>query len=121
MPAPPRDYYEVLGVGRNASEQELKKAVRKLAMDLHPDRNPSPEASERFKEINSAYEVLSDPEKRAIYDRYGHAGLDGRAGTGQGFEGFSALDGFGDIFDAFFGGAGSRGRRQGPSGGADLK
>ncbi len=121
MPAPPRDYYEVLGVGRNASEQELKKAFRKLAMDLHPDRNPSPEASERFKEINSAYEVLSDPEKRAIYDRYGHAGLDGRAGTGQGFEGFSAFDGFGDIFDAFFGGARSRGRRQGPSRGADLK
>lgn len=121
MAGTPRDYYEVLGVDRSASEQQLKKAFRKLAMELHPDKNPSPEAAERFKEANAAYEVLSDAEKRAVYDRYGHAGLNGGAGMGQGFEGFSAFEGFGDVFDAFFGGARSQSRRRGPSRGADLK
>jgi molecular chaperone DnaJ len=120
MPPQPRDYYEVLGVDRNASEADLKKAFRRLAMEYHPDRNRSPEAADRFKEVNRAYEVLSDAEKRAVYDRFGHAGVDGNGG-GQGFEGFAGFDGFGDIFDAFFGGTRSRGRRRGPARGADLR
>ena len=123
MPAGQKDYYEALGVERTATAQDLKKAYRKLAMDFHPDRNPSPDAAERFKEINRAYEVLSDTEKRAVYDRYGAAAVDGSAGAGpQGFDGFNNFEGFGDIFDAFFGGA-SRGgrRRRGPARGADLR
>ncbi|MGE5594496.1 MAG: DnaJ domain-containing protein, partial [Hyphomicrobiales bacterium] len=123
MPATQRDYYEILGVDRNASAQDVKRAYRRLAMEYHPDRNPSTDAAERFKEINRAYEVLSDPEKRSLYDRFGHAAVDGAAGAGpQGFDGFSAFEGFGDIFDAFFGG-GSRGgrRRRGPARGADLR
>ncbi|MCK9520769.1 MAG: molecular chaperone DnaJ [Dehalococcoidia bacterium] len=123
MPATQRDYYEILGVDRNATPQDLKKAYRRLAMEFHPDRNPSHDAADRFKEVNRAYEVLSDPEKRSIYDRFGHAGVDGAMGGGpQSFEGFSTFDGFGDIFDAFFGG-GSRGgrRRRGPARGADLR
>ncbi|MCC6381977.1 MAG: molecular chaperone DnaJ [Dehalococcoidia bacterium] len=117
-----RDYYEVLGVDRAASPQDLKKAYRRLAMEYHPDRNPSPDAAERFKEINRAYEVLSDPEKRPIYDRFGHAGVEGAGAGPQGFEGFSNFEGFGDIFDAFFGGNGRRGgRRRGPARGADLR
>jgi molecular chaperone DnaJ len=103
-----RDYYEVLGVGRDVSADELKRAFRKLAMQYHPDRNPdSPQAAERFKECSEAYEVLSDPEKRRSYDMFGHAGVG--QGAGSGFEGF----GFGDIFDTFFGGGlGSRGGRR---------
>ncbi len=118
-----RDYYEVLGVSRGADAQELKKAYRRLAMEYHPDRNPSPDAAEKFKEINRAYEVLSDDQKRALYDRFGHAGVDGSAAGGPGgFEGFHTFDGFGDIFDAFFGG-GTRGgrRRRGPARGSDLR
>lgn len=117
-----RDYYEVLGVARSASSQEIKKAYRKLAMEYHPDRNGEPGAAERFKEVNRAYEVLSDDEKRAIYDRFGHAGVDRAAGGPQGFEGFSTFEGFGDMFDAFFGG-GQRGgrRRREPARGADLR
>ncbi len=110
-----RDYYEVLGVGRSADAAELKRAYRKLAMDYHPDRNASADAAEKFKEVNQAYEVLSDDQKRQAYDRFGHAGVEGGAG-GAGFDGFTHFDGFGDIFDAFFGGA-SRGggrRRRGP-------
>lgn len=106
-----RDYYEVLGVGRSASADDLKRAFRKLAMQYHPDRNPDdPQAAERFKECSEAYEVLSDPEKRRSYDMFGHAGVQpGAAGGFTGFEGF----GFGDIFDTFFGGgAGTRTRRR---------
>jgi len=123
MPTGQKDYYEVLGVERNASAQELKKAYRRLAMEYHPDRNGSADAAERFKEINRAYEVLSDADMRVRYDRFGHAGVDGAGGAGpQGFEGFSTFEGFGDVFDAFFGG-GQRGgrRRRGPGRGADLR
>lgn len=110
------DYYDVLGVSRNASAEEIKKAFRRLAFQYHPDRNKSTGAEERFKEINEAYEVLSDSEKRTAYDRFGHA----RAGSpfGRGFEGAGGFGGFGDIFDAFFGG--STRARTGPQRGADL-
>lgn len=116
-----RDYYEVLGVDRGASEEEIKKAYRQLARKYHPDVNKDdPKAEEKFKEINEAHEVLSDPQKRAAYDRFGHAGTDpnfGGAGAG-GFGDFS-FDGFGDIFDMFFGGG--RQQRTGPMKGADLR
>ena len=116
-----RDYYEVLGIARTADAAEIKKAYRGLAMKYHPDRNADPQAAERFKEINAANEILSDPEKRARYDRFGHAGVENGAGPG-GFEGFSNFEGFGDIFDAFFGGASRGGRRRaGPARGADLR
>ncbi len=118
-----RDYYEVLGVSRSADAQELKKAYRKLAMEYHPDRNASEDAAEKFKEINQAYEVLTDDQKRALYDRFGHAGLEGAGAGGRGgFDGSHSFDGFGDIFDAFFGG-GQRGgrRRRGPARGSDLR
>lgn len=119
MPAT-RDYYEILGVGRDATPQDIKKAYRKLAMEFHPDRNPGPDAAEQFKSVNSAYEVLSDPDKRARYDRFGHAGVD-QSGAG-GFDGFQSFDGFGDIFDAFFGGTQRGGRRRrGPARGSDLR
>ena len=112
-----RDFYEVLGINRSASQEDIKKAFRRLAMQYHPDRNKEPGAEERFKEISQAYEVLSDPEKRAAYDRFGHAAV---GGAGQsGFEGFN-FGGFGDIFDAFFGGTATRTRR-GPARGADLR
>jgi len=113
-----RDYYDVLGLDRNASQEDIKRAFRRLAMQYHPDRNGEPGAEARFKEINQAYEVLSDPEKRAAYDRFGHAGVGGAFG-GTGFEGFN-FGGFGDIFDAFFGGAATR-QRRGPQRGADLR
>ncbi|MBI4298071.1 MAG: molecular chaperone DnaJ [Chloroflexi bacterium] len=109
-----RDYYEVLGVPRSASEEEIKKAFRKLAFKYHPDRNDEDEAEARFKEINEAYQVLSDQEKRAAYDRFGHAGALGD----RPFSGFD-FGGFGDIFDAFFGGATST--RRAPQRGADLR
>lgn len=112
-----RDFYEVLGVARSASQEEIKKAFRRLAMQFHPDRNRDPGAEARFKEINEAFEVLSDPEKRSAYDRFGRAGL-GQQG-GAGFEGFSGFGGFGDIFDAFFGG--NARQRRGPARGADLR
>jgi molecular chaperone DnaJ len=113
-----RDYYEVLGIDKNASDEEIKKAFRKLAFECHPDRNADDGATERFKEINEAYQVLSTPDKRANYDRFGHAGVDGS--VGQGFDGFG-FGGFGDIFDAFFGGVNtSSTRRQGPLQGSDI-
>ena len=115
MPAK-RDYYEVLGVARNATDGEIKKAFRKLAFECHPDHNRGDGAEERFKEVNEAYEVLSDPDKRTVYDRFGHGAADGV--FTRGFEGFD-FGGFGDIFDAFFGGAATA-TRQAPRRGADL-
>jgi molecular chaperone DnaJ len=112
-----RDYYEVLGVRRDASAEDVKKAFRRLAMKYHPDRNKSADAHERFKQINEAYEVLMDADKRAAYDRFGHAGLDAALG-GRGFEGFD-FGGFGDIFDTFFGG--TQTRRRTPRRGADVR
>ena len=105
-----RDYYEILEVGRGASEEDVRKAFRKKALELHPDRNKDPGAPEQFKEVNEAYQVLTDPERRSRYDRYGHAGVgNGGASTGQGFEGSDLFGGFGDIFDAFFGNGGGMG------------
>jgi len=111
-----RDYYEVLGVDRTATDEEIKKAFRKLAFQYHPDHNHDDGSTDRFKEINEAYEVLSDSDKRAAYDRFGHGGAEGL--FGRGFEGFD-FGGFGDIFDAFFGGA-TTATRQAPRRGADL-
>ena len=109
-----RDYYEILGVSKEASTEEIKKAYRRLARKHHPDVNRHDETAEdTFKEINEAYEVLSDQQKRRMFDEYGHSGMNGRnAGPGgYGFDGFGDVGGFGDIFDAFFGG-GTRSRRQ---------
>ncbi len=117
-----RDYYEVLGVARGVSEEELKRAFRKLARQYHPDVNKSPEAESRFKEIGEAYDVLSDPEKRRIYDQFGHAGLNSQGYGGfQGFEGFGSFADIFEQFDSFFGGAARAGRRRGPHRGADLR
>ena len=113
-----RDYYEVLGLPREATPEDVRRAFRKLAFETHPDRNKEPDAERRFKEINEAYEVLSDADKRTHYDRFGHASPGNAA---QGFAGFETF-GFGDIFDAFFGGAAGDGHRRanGPIRGADL-
>ncbi|MGG3161772.1 molecular chaperone DnaJ [Geobacillus stearothermophilus] len=114
-----RDYYEVLGVSKNATKDEIKKAYRKLSKQYHPDINKAPDAAEKFKEIKEAYEVLSDDEKRARYDRFGHAdpneafGGGGFRGGGFDFGGFSGFGGFEDIFETFFGG--------GPRKGADVE
>ncbi len=123
-----RDYYEVLGVSRDAPDAEVKKAYRRLAREYHPDvAKDDPTAAEKFKEINEAYEVLSDADKRARYDQFGHAGTDPNAGGfGGGFGGGGAGDfgdfGMGDIFDMFFGGMrGGQGRTRGPQRGADLR
>jgi molecular chaperone DnaJ len=125
-----RDFYEILGVAKNASDDEIKKAYRKLAMKYHPDRNPDSKGSEdKFKEAKEAYEMLADPQKREAYDRYGHAGVDPNMGGGGGFGGGGAggfADAFGDIFGDIFGGAaGGRGGRGGGGPqvyrGADLR
>ncbi len=120
-----RDYYEILGVAKSADQDTIKKAYRKLAMQYHPDKNPdNPEAEDKFKEAASAYEVLSDPEKRARYDQFGHAAFQG-GGGGRGFQNMEDIFGsFGDIFEDFFGGGGSRRqsrRRNEPRRGADLR
>lgn len=125
-----RDFYEVLGIDKNANEQEIKKAYRKLAMKYHPDRNPDdPQAEEKFKEASLAYEVLSDAQKRSAYDRMGHAAFENGMGGGGGFGGGNFHDifgdlfgggragGFGDMFGDMFGGGRSSRRRRG----ADLR
>jgi molecular chaperone DnaJ len=112
-----RDYYEVLGLSRNASEEDIKRAFRRLARQYHPDVNKDKDAEARFKEVNEAYEVLSDPQKRQMYDQFGHAGPGMGAGAGFGDVGFG---GFSDIFQTFFGGATGGGRR-GPQRGSDLR
>jgi molecular chaperone DnaJ len=112
-----RDYYEVLGVAKNASEEDIKKAYRKLAMKHHPDRNQGDDAKkaeEKFKEAKEAYEMLTDAQKRAAYDQYGHAGVDPNMGRGPGAEGFGGFaEAFGDIFGDIFGGAGGQRRAGG--------
>lgn len=126
-----RDYYEVLGVPRDVSAEDMKKAYRKLAVQFHPDKNPGDKTAEdKFKEIGEAYDVLSDADKRAAYDRYGHAAFSGGMGGGGGggfhdpFDIFREVfggGGGGGIFDAFFGGGGGRRRSDGPQRGSDLR
>ncbi len=124
-----KDYYDLLGVSKSASDEEIKKAFRKLARKYHPDVNPGDKSAEdKFKEINEAYEVLKDPERRAAYDQYGEAGLEGMGfdprRAGAGFRSFDDLFrdfGFGDIFDVLSGMGGGRRRSRGPAPGADLK
>ena len=113
------DYYGTLGVSRTASEEEIKRAFRKLALQYHPDRNKDDGAGEKFKEISEAYQVLSDAKKRSEYDRFGYI-RSGSNGGARGFDGFDGFGGFGDIFDAFFGGGGTRARTSAQRG-ADLQ
>ena len=115
------DYYQLLGVSRNASDDDIKKSFRRLAMKYHPDRNrDNPEAEEQFKKVKEAHDVLSDPKKRSAYDQFGHAGVDPSMGGGAGFGGANFSDIFGDVFGDIFGGGGSRGRG-GPQRGSDLR
>ncbi|MCG8567295.1 MAG: DnaJ domain-containing protein, partial [Desulfobacterales bacterium] len=116
-----RDYYEILGVARDADKQVLKKAYRKLAIKFHPDKNPdNKEAEDKFKEASEAYEVLTDDNKRQIYDQFGHQGLEGAGHSGpSGFE--DIFSSFGDIFEDFFGFGGGRGGRGRVQRGADLR
>ncbi len=118
---PDQDYYSVLGVARNASDEDIRRSFRRKAMEYHPDRNKNADAEEKFKEINEAYQVLSDAKKRQQYDRFGKAGVGaGAQAGGSPFEGFDVFGGFGDIFDSFFGDASSRAARQ-PRRGGDLQ
>lgn len=115
-----RDYYEILGIGKTATDAEIKKAYRSLAKKYHPDVNKDKGADEQFKEVQEAYEVLSDSQKRATYDQFGHAGMDGANGYGQGFGGGFDFGDMGDIFSSFFGGGSQRTRqRTGPMRGDD--
>lgn len=129
-----RDYYEVLGVQKNATDEELKKAYRQLAKKYHPDANPNnkEEAEKKFKEVNEAYEVLSDKQKRSMYDQFGHSGPNGYSSDFSGFSGFDGFSGFGggnggfdvdlgDIFSSFFGGSTRSQRQNGPVRGRDLR
>ena len=124
-----RDYYEVLGVERNADADTIKKAYRKAAIKYHPDKNPGDkEAEEKFKEAAEAYDVLSNEDKRARYDRFGHAGMGGAAGGGAGFGGFGGgfsmediFEQFGDIFGGAFGGGRSRSRSERVNRGSDIR
>lgn len=115
-----RDYYDVLGISRGASDEEIKKAYRKLALQYHPDRNKDPDAAERFKEVTEAYQVLSDAEKRGMYDRFGHSAFERGGAAGADFSNFAGFN-IDDIFESFFGTAGSRGARQRVQRGADLR
>lgn len=116
-----RDLYQILGVDRTATEEDIRKAYRKLARKYHPDVNKEPDAEQKFKEVKEAYEVLSDPQKRAQYDRFGHADTTGGfGGSSAGSTGFETDFGFGDIFDMFFGG-GRRNNPDAPRQGADLE
>jgi molecular chaperone DnaJ len=118
-----RDYYEILGVARDSSEKDIKKAYRRVAMKFHPDRNPDDKDSEeKFKEASEAYEILSDSQKRSAYDQYGHDAVSGNAGAG-GFGGGNGNFGdiFGDVFGDIFGGGGGGGRSRGPARGSDLR
>ena len=121
MPDSPRDYYALLGVRRDATGEEIKRAYRKLARELHPDVNPDPGAQERFKQVTAAYEVLSDPEKRRIVDLGGDPLSTGAGAPGSAGNPFAGFGGFGDVFEAFFGGgATSRGPRPRRRQGADA-
>ncbi len=123
-----RDYYEVLGVQKNASKDEIKKAYRKLAIQYHPDKNPGDkQAEEKFKEATEAYEILGDDQKKAAYDQFGFAGVEGMSGQGdysnvfRGFEDIFGEGGFGSIFDSFFGGGFRRSSSGGVRHGANLR
>jgi molecular chaperone DnaJ len=123
------DYYETLGVSKNAGKAEIKSAYRKLAKKFHPDRNKDPQAEAKFKEVQEAYDVLADDQKRSAYDRFGHAGTQGFGGFGDtggfsqsGFD-FGGMGGLGDIFEQFFGGGFGfgGGRAAGPERGQDIE
>ena len=116
-----RDYYEVLGVSKSSSEEEVRKAFRQKALEFHPDRNKKPDAGEKFKEVNEAYQVLIDAQKRGQYDRFGHAEVASNSGSARDFDGHDIFGGFGDIFDSFFGDLGGRGRNRAAQRGGDLQ